>query len=89
MPDEFPDEFPDESPDELSDESPVTSAPKKFKRGSEKKSDRKDETGKVVVFVALRDGQKYRKGNVSRTITVHDAKVSEVSNAIEQALFED
>ena len=48
-----------------------------------------DEAGRVVVAIQLRDGQGNTKGNMSRAITVRDAKVSEVAAVIEHALFGD
>ncbi len=60
---------------------------KKFNRAVKDVSEKTDKEGKVIVFIAMRNGQKYLKGNITKTITVHDAKVSEVFEAIDEALF--
>lgn len=57
---------------------PQFEAPKKRATG--------DACGRVVVIVQLRDGSNPVKGNMSRAITVPNAKVSEVAHAIEQVL---
>ena len=58
-------------------------------KGGEKATD--DNRGRIVVQVGLRTpkGGLYVKGNITRYLTIKDAKVSEVITAIAEALFED
>lgn len=46
-----------------------------------------DEEGSVRVIVQLFRDSKYVTGNISRTVTVANARVSEVAAAVEEALF--
>lgn len=41
-----------------------------------------DSRGKVVITLVLREGALPVKGNLSRSVTIHNAKVSEVHAAI-------
>ena len=64
---------------------------KKFKRNprARRRAGRTDRTGTVQVTVYLRgDRGAYIKGNVFRGYSIIDAKVSDVAEAIESALFE-
>ena len=57
-----------------------------FKR-PERVSSGGDERGRVVVTIVLRDRQTNVKGNITRTFTVPEARVSEVAAFVERALF--
>jgi len=46
-----------------------------------------DEEGSVRVIVSLFRDSKYVTGNICRTVTVANARVSEVAAAVEEALF--
>lgn len=60
---------------------------KKFKCGGFR-SKHKDDVVNINVQIRAKDKKgKYIKGNLIRTFTVADAKVSEVAEAIEKALF--
>lgn len=62
----------------------------KFQRdGHHQRQTQTDLRGRVSVLVRLYDPSKraYLKGNLTRTISVKDATVSEVVAAVEQALF--
>lgn len=61
---------------------------KKFKIANSSQHDElEDERGKVKVMIrAVDEGGLVKKGNVTRTITLHDAKVSEVGDAVWKAL---
>ena len=63
---------------------------KKFKR-PKRATNKKDETGKIRVIIYLIDEatshNSHKKGNISRSFSVADAKVSEVADCIENALF--
>jgi hypothetical protein len=51
----------------------------------------KDEPGKVYVFITrilTKNGARFHvKGNITRSFTLADAKVSEVAQTVERALF--
>ena len=49
---------------------------------------KKDAKGTVRIQIFLADGAFYKKGNISKTMTVRDAKVSRIAKDIEEALFE-
>ena len=56
-----------------------------FKRGGN--TNRNDKAGLIRVRIVLDNNDKDHKGNISKALTVRDAKVSEVTKAIELALF--
>jgi len=63
-----------------------------YTRATRKARNTQDDEGTVVVYVTLRDRAASRptgakKGNVTRCITVHEARVSDVAKIIENALF--
>lgn len=62
----------------------------KFQRSLRHQGPRTDYEGTVVVQAYLRSptGRGALKGNLTRALTVYNAKVSEVFDAIEKALFE-
>lgn len=51
------------------------------------RANRKDSRGKVGVQVVLRNGTAPQAGNIVRSFTAEDARVSEVATVIERALF--
>lgn len=61
----------------------------KFTRATRMTRNQDDGTGLIRIQVMLmHNGQRSKIGNVTRTIRVRDAKVTEVAEAIEKALFE-
>lgn len=63
-------------------------AAKRFERANPgSKVNDKDERGSVRVSIQLYRGSKYVTGNISRVISVADARVSDVATAVEEALF--
>jgi|TARA_Y100000034_G_scaffold128774_1_gene183988 transcriptional/translational regulatory protein YebC/TACO1 len=61
---------------------------KKHQRARQSKGFR-DAKGTVGIQVTLRDGQKYVKKNISKYMSIRDAKVSEIAAEVEKALFGD
>lgn len=64
---------------------------KKFKRSPYDRKTLKDNEGNVTIRITLCDKDKRGcsiKGNLSKTITIQNAKVSEVYKALEKALFD-
>lgn len=63
----------------------------KFERAEHISGKTSDTTGKIFVRVILLGNERHRtaakKGNISRVVTIHNAKVSDVFEAIEKALF--
>lgn len=59
----------------------------KFERQNSRRQPTSDDTGSVRVTVILYEGSSNKKGNITRSLTVDKAKVSDVFAAIEQALF--
>lgn len=64
----------------------------KFQRATPRRdAESTDDVGKVFVKIDLecpeRGGHRHKKGNIIRTITIKDAKVSDVADAIDAALF--
>lgn len=59
-----------------------------FKRNIRNKNT-EDKMGKIQIRINFDVNDKGYKGNISRSFTIGDAKVSEVAEAIEQALFEE
>jgi hypothetical protein len=59
-----------------------------FERGGQRRRGAVDNKGKVRLKAYLVDQSGKRiKGNIGRSCTVHDAKVSGVIKAVEEALF--
>ncbi len=64
---------------------------RKFKRAGHGK-ERPDHKGRVIVKIFLQDGQRKGgsysvKGNQVKTISIDDARVGEVFEAVQKALF--
>ena len=68
---------------------PKKKTPMKFDRLVKGSSDKEDGGGKVVIFIAIREGSLYRKGNMTKTITIPVGRVSDVYDSIVTALFEE
>ncbi len=64
---------------------------KKFQRPILSRTGRnvKDEAGSVRITLILQAGSRVVRGNITRTISVRNAKISEVAAAIEKALFDE
>ena len=59
-----------------------------FKRVSRTQHpDRADETGKINIVIQRVERGTHVRGNISRSFTVQEGKVSEVADVIEKALF--
>jgi len=63
--------------------------PKKFERSTKANKVTENSRGRVIVAISRRHPSgAYVKGNVNKYCTVKDAKVTEVFEAIEKALFD-
>ena len=49
-------------------------------------SDREDDVGKIQITIILKEGQTNKKGNLTKTITLQEGRVSEVYEDIINAL---
>ena len=58
-----------------------------YKRANKRTQHSTDSNGTVIVSLHLTVNGKYAKGNMTRTVTIHDATVSGVKEVIEKALF--
>ncbi len=63
----------------------------KFERVARRGAESHDDMGRVFVRVVLLENEQARtaakKGNISRVVTINNAKVGDVFKAIEKALF--
>ena len=59
----------------------------KFQRAEVGAARVRDEVGRIRVYIARADAATTGKGNITRTIVVESAKVSDVLDAINAALF--
>lgn len=65
---------------------------KKFKRGGIPKENKTDLTGRIRIQVTLWNkgtGSGHTKGNISKSLTILDAKVSEVYESLVDHLFKE
>lgn len=65
----------------------MTDKKPKYKKHKRPKLVRDDSKGKIVVAIVRKEGASIVKGALSKSFTIHDAKVSEVYADIHEALF--
>jgi hypothetical protein len=54
---------------------------------ADQRPEKTDERGTVTIIIQRRDGKSYVKGSLIRSLTVRDAKVSEVFPLVYRSLF--